>query len=250
MIEATLENNLSEVRRLLRAEADVNAIRTGLTPLIAASFHGHVQVLANELLDHEADLEAKDNRDMNHLHWLGNNGHLAVVIELLGHGAEIHANDSNITASILGKRKRRGSNTEAKNLHGDTPLHYYASMRGLVAIVQAILAARADCRVANNDGQLPIQCAVSFRNSKVSKHLLQKLYATIRRLPLHELLKYLTRIGNPNINVGVPPLRAALHQDVLRTYNVVDIVEYLLVGRNPELLSSRDQDGSLPLHVA
>jgi ankyrin repeat protein len=33
------------------------------------------------------------------------------------------------------------------------------------------------------------------------------------------------------------------------TDDVVEILEYL-VERNPELLSSRDQDGSLPLHVA
>jgi hypothetical protein len=48
---------------------------------------------------------------------------------------------------------------------------------------------------------------------------------------------------------GVPPLRTALHEDVLGADDVVEIVEYL-VGRNPESISSRDQDGSLPLHVA
>jgi ankyrin repeat protein len=38
-------------------------------------------------------------------------------------------------------------------------------------------------------------------------------------------------------------------QNVLGTDDVVEIIEYL-VGRNPALLSSRDQDGSLSLHVA
>jgi ankyrin repeat protein len=36
---------------------------------------------------------------------------------------------------------------------------------------------------------------------------------------------------------------------VLRTGDVVEIIEYL-VNQNPELISSRDRDGSLPLHIA
>jgi ankyrin repeat protein len=36
---------------------------------------------------------------------------------------------------------------------------------------------------------------------------------------------------------------------VLRTDDVVDILEYL-VDQNPAMFSSRDQDGLLPLHVA
>jgi ankyrin repeat protein len=47
----------------------------------------------------------------------------------------------------------------------------------------------------------------------------------------------------------VPPLRSALHQDVLGTDDVVEIIEYL-ASQNPTLLSSRDKDGSLPLHLA
>lgn len=65
-----------------------------------------------------------------------------------------------------------------------------------------------------------------------------------------ELLGDLTWIDNPNsIILALPPLHDALRRDVLRTDDVVEIVEYL-VDRNPTLMSSRDQDGSLPLHVA
>jgi hypothetical protein len=64
-------------------------------------------------------------------------------------------------------------------------------------------------------------------------------------------LEDLTWIGNPDsTSSDVPPLRAALGSNVLGTDDVVEIFEYL-VDRNPDaLLSSRDQDGSLPLHVA
>jgi hypothetical protein len=95
---------------------------------------------------------------------------------------------------------------------------------------------------ANNQGELPIHGAVKFSRSEVTKYLLREFYATNRRLSIHELLEDLTWFGDPNSRC-VPPLRAALHRGVLGTHEVVEIVEFLL-------LSSRDQDGSLPLHVA
>jgi ankyrin repeat protein len=90
---------------------------------------------------------------------------------------------------------------------------------------------------------------VSQGKSDVAKCLLQQLYATIiRRLPLHELLKDLTWTGDPNSS-DVPPLRTALHKNVLGTNDVVEILEYL-VDQNSDSLASCEQDGSLPLHVA
>jgi hypothetical protein len=81
----------------------------------------------------------------------------------------------------------------------------------------------------------------------VAKYLLRHFYATIRRIPLDELLKDVTWIGNPNSR-GAPPLRFALHRNVLGTDDIVEIVEFL-VDRDLTLLRSRDQDDSLPLHL-
>jgi ankyrin repeat protein len=86
------------------------------------------------------------------------------------------------------------------------------------------------------------------RHSEVAKYLLQQLYATTRRLPLHEIVEDLTWIGSP-YSIDAPHLRAALRRNVLGTDDVVEIIEYL-VDRDPTLLSSRDEDGSLPLHLA
>jgi hypothetical protein len=77
----------------------------------------------------------------------------------------------------------------------------------------------------------------------VQENAHQHFYATTSRLPLHKLLEDLTWIGNPNSS-DVPPLRAALHQNVLGTDDVVEILEYL-VDQNPEWLRARSQDGSL-----
>jgi hypothetical protein len=111
-----------------------------------------------------------------------------------------------------------------------------------------LLSGGADILAANDNGRLPTHVAVMFRNSAVSKYLLQQLYATTRRLPLHELVEDLTWIGDP-MSRDAPPLRAALDDNVLGTDDVVEILEYL-VEQNPAWLCSRDEEGSLPLHVA
>jgi ankyrin repeat protein len=244
LIEAAKENNLSEVRRLLSEGADVNVKdRHGGTPLHWACSYGHVQVF-KELVEHGADIEAETSNGVTPLHLACWNDHLAAVIELL------NPDDSNgTTTTILGKRKSRaGANTEAKDKDGNTPLHF-ASGYGHLSVVKALLSGGANMFEANNYGRLPIHLAVRFGKSAVSKYLLQLLYATTRRLPLHELVEDLTWIGDPDSGVGVPSLRYMLHQNVLDTDDVVEIVEDL-VSRNPDSLATCDQDGSLPLHVA
>jgi ankyrin repeat protein len=227
LIEASRVNNVPKVSRLLRAGADVNAKHgfLTLTPLLWACYHDHEQVV-QVLLEHGADIEAKDSQDWTPLHYACYKGRVAVVNELLS----------------------RGANNEAMNNRGSTPLHI-ASLNDHLAIVKALVSKGANILAANNQGEHPINVlAVSEGHSEVAKYLLQQLYATTRRLPLHEVLKDLTWIGDPNSS-DIPPLRAALDRNVLGTDDVVEIVEHL-VDRNPALLRSRDQDGSLPLHVA
>jgi ankyrin repeat protein len=229
LIVAAKENNLAEVSRLLRAGADVNyraLHKNGFTPLHWACFWGHVHVVV-ELLKNGADIESKNGNGFTPLYYAcahGDNGHVAVVIELLS----------------------RGANTEVKDPFGNTLLHI-ASWQDHIAVVQALLIGGANILAVNNQGLLPVHRAVNGRNSAVSKCLLQHFYAT-RRLPLHELLHDLTGIVNPGVNDN-PPLRFALDQNVLGTDDVVEIVKFL-VERNPGLLSSRNQDGLLPLHLA
>jgi ankyrin repeat protein len=229
LIVAADANNLLEIQRLLSVGADVNVRDTanGVTPLIVASCAGHVQVV-KELVEHGAEIEAKTIDGYTALHFACAQGHPAVVKELRDHGANI----------------------EAKENHGSTPLHWACS-KGDLAIVKVLVIGGANILTANNDGHLPIDHAVSRGNSAVAKYLLQHSYATTSRFPLYKLLEDVAWINGPNSPTGdVPPLFLALHLNVLGTDDVVEIVEFL-VDRDPtSLVSSHDQDGSLPLHVA
>jgi ankyrin repeat protein len=234
LIEAAKENNLPEVSRILRAGADVDATDKdndsnnwdyNWTSLHWASRMGHMQVF-NELLKHGADIEAREIDGNTPLHLACQFGHLAVGNELLSRGADV----------------------DAKNCVGSTPLHLACTNEHL-AVVKALLSSGANILAANKYEQLPIHYAVrNGHSAEVAKYLLQISYATTHRLPLHELMEDLTWIGNP-ISNGSPPLRYALHRNVLGTGDVVGILEYL-VGQNPEMLKSRDKDGSIPLHLA
>jgi ankyrin repeat protein len=157
----------------------------------------------------------RNNDDWTSLHFACYNGHVAVVIELL------NPNDSSGAAtSIFGKRKsREGADIAAKNSGGDTPLHC-TSRNGHLSVVKVLLSSGADILAATNQGNIPIHVAGSFRNSAVATYLLRGLYATTRRLPLHQLLEDLPWMRNPNSS-DVPPLRAALHHNVLGMDNVV-----------------------------
>jgi ankyrin repeat protein len=183
---------------------------------------------------------------------------LPEVRRLLSIGANIEVKDYDgwtplIDASVSGRVQlvvellKHGAHTEAENSDGWTALHLACS-KGHLAVVTELVSGGANILVANHNGSLPIHCAVSYGKSAVSKYLLQQLYAKTRRLPLHELLEDLAWIGDLN-SIDAPPLRYALHRNVLGADHVVEILKYLVDG-NPALLSSLNQDGSLPLHLA
>jgi hypothetical protein len=179
----------------------------------------------SRLLSVGADVNVKDDLDWTPLHWASLKGHVQVVKELLEHGADV----------------------DAKNNRDWTPLHF-ACLKGQLPIVKALLSDGADILATNHFEKNPVYYAVSRRHSAVIKYLLQQLYATTRHLPLHGLVEDLTWIGDPKSR-DAPPLRFALYDNVLGTDDVVEIVEFL-ASQNSQLLRSRDQDGSLPLHVA
>lgn len=94
LIAAVRKNDLDGARAELTADADVNAQEplSGVTPLSWAALHGHAEV-AGLLIEHGADLEARNRDGARPLHAAAFLGHTEVVKLLIESGADIEAKD-------------------------------------------------------------------------------------------------------------------------------------------------------------
>ena len=90
------------VRELLAKGAEVNSsANDGSTPLMAASFSGHADVV-HALVAAKASVNAKTNTGRTALMFAATNGNLGAVRELLAAGADINAKaDNGATALML-----------------------------------------------------------------------------------------------------------------------------------------------------
>jgi ankyrin repeat protein len=85
---------------------------------------------------------------------------------------------------VFKELREHGADIDTNDREGNTPLHT-AARSGHLPVVKALLAVGAEILAANNQGHLPIHRAVRYGKSAVSKYLIQQLYATTCRLPLH-----------------------------------------------------------------
>ncbi|KAF4331871.1 subtilisin-like serine protease [Fusarium beomiforme] len=145
------ENHLTYLSwsTLVENEADITvADNNGWTPVIEASFKGHVEVV-KLLLENEADITIASNIGVTPVIAASLNGHVEVVKLLLENEADI-----TITSN-----------------DGWTPI-YAASSNGHVEVVKLLLENEADITVADNDGRTPLIAASSNGHVVVIKLLL------------------------------------------------------------------------------
>jgi predicted Fe-Mo cluster-binding NifX family protein len=139
------------VKLLLEKGADVTVVNNrGGTPLISASYNGHIDMV-KLLLERGADVTVADNVGWTPLNAASSRGHVDVVKLLLEKDADV---------------------TAADNV-GWTPLNA-ASSRGHVDVVKLLLEKGADVIVANNEGGTPLISASSSGHVDVVKLLLEK----------------------------------------------------------------------------
>src|SRR3990172_3577318 len=168
IIQAQQLINSDLIQNLLACEMKRNAHQPIETTLQRLAGEGN-NLLINILLDHGADIEARDNNDFTSLHYAAFNGHQVTVALLLERGANIEARDNQgVTplhiAALDGHQATvallldRGANIESQGNQGQTPLHYAAAY-GHQATVAFLLDRGAN--IEAQDSFKPLHCAAS-----------------------------------------------------------------------------------------
>jgi ankyrin repeat protein len=136
--DAARAGDLEKVQALLKVNPDLVSSKDdkfGGTPLLFAAEKGRKDV-AEWLLSHKADVDAKAIDGETPLHFAAELGHKDMAELLLAHGANINAT----------------------NRDGYTPLHA-AALAGHKEVVELLLAKKADVNARNTDGFTPLHLA-------------------------------------------------------------------------------------------
>ena len=145
---AVSEGDTERVLGLLGSETNIEAVdRFGITPLLVASAHGHVEV-AKALLDSGANVNNK-RIPYTALHVAAVEGHAEVVELLVASGAD----------------------TDIPGYRNYTPLHL-AARHGHIDIVRHLLSSGAEIDPLSKRGTTPLARASDMGELEVVRHLL------------------------------------------------------------------------------
>ena len=150
LLEAAFDGPLEEVKELLQSNANIEA-KNGYqsTPLLLAAQLGHRDIV-DLLLEKNADIEAKDQWQRTPLHLAARNGHRDVVHLLLEKNADI----------------------EAKGTWKETPLHYAASNERL-EVVTLLLEKGADLGAKDCHGRPTLSYILEWGNQDLIENFLK-----------------------------------------------------------------------------
>ena len=149
------------------------------TPLYYAADADSVE-FANFLIEHGADVNAKDFFGITPLHEAVIRGSYRVAKLLIEKGADVNAKDNYgytplHLAAIYNRPKiaklliEHGAKVNEKDNYGNTPLHYCGTTFGTAPVAKVLLENGADPTVKNNRGKTPLQLANEVKNYPVAR---------------------------------------------------------------------------------
>jgi len=181
--QAVKKGDMEGLKGLVDGGVDVNdtTSKGKQTPLHVAALEGHAKI-AEYLLDHGAELEAKDSEGSSPLLEAVRGGHLEVIKLLLQRGADIHTAGSNQktllhVAAFHGHKQvveylaDSGANIHATDKYFQTPL-YVAASSGNLEVLDYLVSKRANMHKAINwHHWSPLHAAASSNHMEVVKYL-------------------------------------------------------------------------------
>ena len=141
------------------------------------------EAVARLLLEHKAEVDAKDRNGLTALHWAARNGHEAVARLLLEHKAEVNAKDQyvgtalhsaamNGHAAVARLLLEHKAEVDAKHGNGWTVLHW-AARNGHAAVARLLLEHKAEVDAMDQGGWTALHWAARNGHAAVARLLLE-----------------------------------------------------------------------------
>ncbi|CAG0880158.1 unnamed protein product [Darwinula stevensoni] len=226
LLEAAKQGDLELVKRLLTSYPNIVNCRDlegrHSTPLHFAAGYNRVAVV-EYLLQHGADVSAKDRGGLVALHNACSYGHYEVCELLVHHGASVNVAD----------------------LWKFTPLHE-AAAKGKYDIVKLLLKHGADPGKKNRDGHTPLDL-VKDSDEEVAD-LLRGDTALLDAAKKGNLLRVQRLLTPDNINCRDTHGRNSTPLHLAAGYNNLEIAQFLLESGAD--VNAQDKGGLIPLHNA
>ena len=160
---------------------NVSSGRDSMNPLHLSSERGQFMV-AEVLLTHHADANARDEDDWTPLHFASSYGHSKVVRLLLEHGADV----------------------DSENDYGETPLFILSESNGNLEIAQVLLDYGADPNILSKLGQNSLYTALQNGYQGLTQLLLKYgADPNVRDDAGRTLLHVSSRKGDPKVTQGL-----------------------------------------------
>ncbi|CAK4633492.1 hypothetical protein LEN26_000236 [Aphanomyces euteiches] len=224
-------NNQDEVVEFLLGHIDVNLqTKEGATPLYVAAGNGHLKIVI-QLIGHKANVALSHHSGWSPLHIASSKGHVDTVAHLAD------CIDINLPTN-----------------HGSTPLHLAATY-GKLEVVKCLIAKKANTHAVDTNGSSPLHDACANGHIDVVGYLIDYVDVNFRnnngQTPLYqaahsgklEIVKFLldkAQVGAVSNN-GWTPLHDACANGHLEIVKV--LVNYIDIN-------ARTKDGATPLYVA
>nr|MCR4623607.1 ankyrin repeat domain-containing protein [Alphaproteobacteria bacterium] len=181
---ATEKGRLDILKYLIRNKIDLEVRnKKKNTPLLSTSKQISNWETFKYLIDHGANVNAQDKKELTALYYAASGGHENIVKYLVEHGADPNKGNEFKDTPLLRATKRRhddivkylvehGADINAQDIEGGTAL-YYAASRSYENIVKYLVKHGADINKESEGGWTALHIAADNNHENIVKYLVE-----------------------------------------------------------------------------